>query len=146
MLEKKIYAAVTFLIAAVIVGTLGYMLIEHWSLLDSIWMVAITLTTTGYGEVHQLSDGGRIFTMGLLIIGMSIVVYGLSMITAFVAEGGLFEILRRRRMAHMLESMQEHTIVCGAGRTGVHVIEELRKTKSPFVVIEGKPEMAQQLR
>lgn len=146
MLERKIYAALLFLIAAVIIGTTGYMLIEHWNLLDSLWMVAITLTTTGYGEVHQLSDQGRIFTMGLLVAGMSIVVYGLSMITAFVAEGGLFEILRRRRMAKMLENMQDHTIVCGAGRTGIHVIDELRKTKSPFVVIEGKPEMAQKLR
>src|SRR5438034_183170 len=111
MLERRIYAALLFLVAAVVVGTTGYMVIEHWSLLDSLWMVAITLTTTGYGEVHELSHTGRIFTMGLLVIGMSIVVYGLSMITAFVAEGGLFEILRRRRMAQMLESMKDHTIV-----------------------------------
>lgn len=146
MLERRIYAALLFLVAAVVIGTTGYMVIERWSLLDSLWMVAITLTTTGYGEVHELSHGGRIFTMGLLVIGMSIVVYGLSMITAFVAEGGLAEILRRRRMTQMLEAMRDHTIVCGAGRTGIHVVEELRKTKSPFVVIEGKPEMAQRLR
>jgi voltage-gated potassium channel len=122
------------------------MAVEGWNFLDSLWMVAITLTTTGYGEVHTLTPAGRLFTMALLLVGMSIVVYGLSILTEFVAEGGLGEVWGRWKMKRTVAKMKHHTIVCGAGRTGKHVLGELKKTKSPYVVIEGEPEVAVGLR
>ena len=128
------------------VGTLGFKLIEGWSWSDSLWMAAITLTTTGFGELHALSTGGRFFTIGLMLLGMSGIVYGISVVTGFIVEGELQRLLRRRTMRKNIGKMRGHTIVCGAGRTGLHVIGELAKTKSPFVVIEGNADLVAQLR
>jgi voltage-gated potassium channel len=127
-------------------GTLGYMYIEGWDALDSFWMVSITLTTVGFGEIHPLSPHGRVFTLVLLFMGMGVIVSGASMVTAFVVEGELNAYLRRRKMKKSLGKMKNHTIVCGAGRTGSHVIDEMKKMKVPFVVVEGHHETAERLR
>jgi len=146
MLHRRVLGAGIVIVLAIAVGVAGYMAVEGWSFLDSLWMVAITMTTTGYGEVHPLTPAGRLFTMGLLLMGMSIVVYGLSILTEFVAEGGLGIVWRRWRMKRTAARIKHHTIVCGAGRTGIHVIGELAKTKSPYVIVEGKPDVATELR
>jgi voltage-gated potassium channel len=146
MLQRRVLIAVGVIVLAISLGVAGYMVVEGWNFLDSLWMVAITLTTTGYGEVHTLTPAGRVFTMALLLVGMSIVVYGLSILTEFVAEGGLGEVWGRWMMKRTVAKMKYHTIVCGAGRTGTHVLGELAKTKSPYIVVEGKPEVAAKLR
>jgi len=127
-------------------GTAGYMLIEGWGVVDSLFMTVITVATVGYGEVHPLSHPGRIYTIILILVGMGTLLYGVTVLTAFVVEGGLQGILRRRKMKKMLGKMKGHTIICGAGRTGRHVIEELAKTKLDFVVIDGNREIAERMR
>jgi len=144
---QKRFLYLFILIAAIFAGgTFGYMYIEGWNALDSFWMVSITLTTVGYGEVHPLSPHGRMFTLILLFLGMGVIVSGASMVTAFVVEGELNELLRRRKMKKSMGKMKNHTIVCGAGRTGQHVIGEMVKMKVPFVVIEGNHDCAEKLR
>ncbi len=117
-------------------GTLGYRFIEGWSLFDSLYMTVITVGTVGYGETHPLSTNGRIFTMGLILVGIGLFTYGFSTIAAVVIEGDLSEALRRRRMEKDIAKLEGHYVVCGAGHTGGVICAELKKTGRAFVVVD----------
>lgn len=127
------------LIGILCTGVLGYHYIEGWSLFDSLYMTVITLGTVGYGETHPLTVPGRVFTIFLIMSGMSIIFYALTEITTFVVEGEMTGILRRRRMNRQISKLKNHYILCGAGRSGSHVLNELRKTGRNCVVIEKDP-------
>jgi voltage-gated potassium channel len=118
------------------VGVLGYSRIEGWPLFDSLFMTVITLTTVGYGETHPLDHAGKVFTIFLIITGVSIVAYGISTLTAFFVEGELSDVLRRRRMQGKVDGMKGHFILCGAGHTGRVILQELLATGRSVVVIE----------
>ena len=135
--QRRFWLLLLAVLVVFTVGTAGYMLIEGWGFLDSLFMVAITLTTVGFGEVHPLSPHGRVFTLIMLFLGMGVIVSGASMVTAFIVEGELHDLLRRRKMKKKIGKMRNHTIICGAGRTGMHVIQEMRNMKVQFVVLES---------
>jgi voltage-gated potassium channel len=129
-------------------GTLGYMGIEEWAWGDSLYMTVITLTAVGYDEVHPLSPTGRIFTSFILAGGITGLGLWVAFLTSFVVELDLTPVLRRRRMEKEIKKMQNHVIVCGAGRTGTQVMEELLVAGESFVVIErdrGKVQEIQEL-
>lgn len=120
-----------------LVGCGGYMIIEGWSLLDSAYMTSTTITTVGFREVHPLSDGGRIFTMVLILGGVSVFFYGFVNIVAFVVEGELGNILGTNRMRSKIDRLQNHFILCGFGRVGQEIAKELDERKAAFVVIDA---------
>ena len=132
------------LVVVFAVGTAGYYVIGDgdWSLENCAYMVLITITTVGYAEVLPIhaTGQGRLFTMMLLVTGMGVSFYFLSSLTAFIIEGDLREALWRRKMHRRLAKMKEHYIVCGAGRTGRYVIDELMRSNLDVVVIERRPE------
>jgi voltage-gated potassium channel len=119
-----------------LVGVLGYHLIEGWPFFDALYMTVITLATVGYGETHPLSTAGRAFTLLLILGGMGIILYGLTEITTFIVEGEMSGILRRRRMNRTINKLSNHYILCGWGNTGYYVLEELLRTRRPAVVVE----------
>jgi len=136
-----------------VIGTLGYHSLcgtedhpVHW--FDALYMTVITLTTVGYGETIDLehNPAGRAFTIFLLIFGMGILLYCVSSVTAFVVEGNVSELLRRQRMNRLISEMKDHYIICGAGETGIHVVEELHRTRHPFVVIEADADRVRRIR
>ena len=131
--------AVALLVLVIAGGTLGYTIIEGWGPWDALYMTMITITTVGYGEVHQLSWGGRIFTIVLLLAGSGAALYTFSLIATVVVEGGLPTLLRERRHTRMLETISDHFIVCGYGRIGSIVAHQFRRQDVPFVVIERDP-------
>lgn len=118
-------------------GTLGYMLIEGFSLLDALFMTVITLTTVGYGEVRPLDQPGRVFTIVLIMLGAGFVAYNLAYFTQLLLDGNLLELYRRRRVRKKLEQLKNHYIVCGYGQMGQIVARELMKHNVPIVVIEN---------
>ena len=136
----------------VIGGTLGYWIIgktagQDWSAFDCLYMTVITLTTVGYQETLDVaaSPAGRPFTLLLLIIGSGAVLSAFGMATAYLVEGSLGEIFWRRRMQKEIDKLDQHYIVCGAGATGSHVIQELQRTHQQFVVVEKNPALVQLL-
>ena len=124
-----------------LLGVAGYSYFggDDYEVLDAVYMTMITLTTVGYGEVIDLSHnpGGRVFTSILLVVGVGSFVYFFSNLTAFMVEGNLDRILWRRRMRRSINALENHYIVCGASRTGQHMIQELLETERPFVLIDN---------
>jgi voltage-gated potassium channel len=133
---KHLRNAVLFLTSLVVIGTSGYMLIEGWNFEDSLYMVIITITTTGYGEVHPLSHSGQIFTLLLVVVSFATVIYIGGIGVQIIIESKIF---RRWRVEKKIANLSGHYIVCGFGRMGRHICEELVEAKVPFVVIENNP-------
>ena len=132
--------AVLMFLATMAGGTVGYTLIEGWGLWDSFYMTAITVSTVGYREVHPLSKPGEAFTVGLLISGIGTVFYTVTLLVNSIVDGGLRRSLEERRQRRMLEALQNHFIVCGYGRIGSLIAEELHRQRVPFVIVERNPE------
>ena len=131
--------AVILLIAIVLTGTVGYMVIEGWSAWDSLYMTIISLTTVGYREVHPMSRAGEAFTMFVLVGGVGTVLYSFTLIGARVIEGTLHNPWERRRITYMLDQLESHFIVCGYGRIGSIIVDEFKRQRVPHVVIERDP-------
>jgi len=121
-------------------GTMGYMILERWHFLDSLYMTVITITTVGFKEVRTVSEPGRIFTVILIFIGMGIMAYTLGMVAQFMVEGEIRSILGRRKLGSRIKSLKKHYIICGYGRIGRVISHELKSHGIPVLVIDQDPE------
>jgi voltage-gated potassium channel len=140
-LTKRLAMGLAFLVVVVFGGGVGYYLIGggRWGFGDCVYMTVITVTTVGYGEL--LTDmehvaWARAFTVVLLVFGTGSIVYFASTVTAFIIEGDLRSVLFASRLKKRMKRMKDHVVVCGAGSTGRHVIEELLTTGVPVVAID----------
>ena len=120
-------------------GTVGYVVVEGWSWWDAFYMTIITVTTVGYREVHTLTRAGEVFTTVLLISGVGTAFYAFTLVATIVVEGGLARRLRLHRVRRMIDDLDQHFILCGFGRIGSVIADELRQQDIPFVVIERDP-------
>ena len=105
-------------VALLLIGTGGYMIIESWSFNDAIYMTIITLATVGYGEVHQVSGVGRIFTIFLIVAGVGYFMYVVGLLVQFLVEDRIRVILGRRKLDKQIARLKDHYIICGYGRIG----------------------------
>lgn len=138
--RNKIMLSAALILLLISAGTVGYVFIEGWDFLDSLYMTITTLTTVGFGEVHPLSRIGRVFTIALIVGGVGTVFYALGTIAKFMLEGEFEEIFGRKRLEKRIKELREHFIVCGYGRMGKIICRELKEKNISFVVIEKKPE------
>ncbi len=143
--RRRLTLASIALLIVIAAGTIGYFYLGEgrWSVSDCLYMTVITLTTVGFGEVlaefHHVPHV-REFTMVLILFGMGSFLYFASTLTAFIIEGELRTALREKRMRKRISKLEDHVIVCGAGTTGRHVIEELIATRTPVVAIDLDPD------
>ncbi|MBK9031753.1 MAG: potassium channel protein [Myxococcales bacterium] len=138
---NRLLAGFVAMIIVVLGGATGYWWIgnHQWPWIDCLYMTIITVTTVGYGETLPGMDQApyaRGFTMLLLVFGTGVLVYFASMITAFVVEGDLRNVLSAQRMRKRTRAMKDHFVVCGAGSTGGHIITELLITGHRVVAID----------
>jgi voltage-gated potassium channel len=129
--------AIALLGAVIVAGTVGYMLIEGWGLLDSIYMTVITVGTVGFREVHPLGSAGMLFTIVLILAGVGALGFAFGQLIEFIIEGHLNDILEVRRMEKRLAALDGHTIVAGLGRVGGVVARSLADDHAPFVVVDA---------
>jgi len=134
--RKRLILSAVLIFLIISFGTAGYMGIEGWSFLDSIYMTIITITTVGFKEIHDLSFSGKLFTIILIIGGVGTVLYALGTGAKLVLEGELQEIFGRKRLEKKLKELKDHYIICGHGRMGKIIARELKHENLKFVVIE----------
>ena len=120
----------------VLVGVLGFHFIERWSYFDGFYMVLTTFTTIGYGEVHPLSRAGREFNIILIVAGVLLAFLLVGALTQALLEFELRSFFGRRRMEREIDRLKDHYIICGAGRVGRSVADELARKSAPFVLID----------
>jgi voltage-gated potassium channel len=136
-LPRRVIVMLLIPAALLVVGTLGYYYIEDgWTLFDGLYMTVITLTTTGYGEVHELSTAGRTFTIFLSLGGVFSLFYAAAELIRSIVSGEVAEALGKQQMEQALRDLSNHVIVCGYGRMGKMVCHELSRDHVAFVVVD----------
>ena len=139
--------AVLLLLALLLVGMAGLVLIENYSLVDAFYMMAVTISTVGYGEVGgELSSGGRLFLSVIIIVQVGVVAYALAVFSSYIIEGKFFKQMQQARMRSRIQKLRGHTIVCGYGRYGREIVDHLRLHDIPHVIIEQNEEKLDALR
>jgi len=137
-LPRRFWGLVLVPLALVVIGTLGYHLLEDkYTLFDALYMTIITLSTIGYGETHELSQRGRVFTIFLILGGVFSIAYSASEIIRSVVSGEIAGFLGKQKMERALAQLHDHIIVCGYGRMGRLVCKEFSRLHKQFVVIDA---------
>ncbi len=144
-MHSRLARTLAFLVLVFTAGTIGYRVIEGAGWWDAFYMTVITLTTVGYREVFPLSRAGEAFTVALLFAGLGLILLVAMEIGRTVLEGELREVFGQARRSRMIGSLHGHEIVCGWGRMGQAVVEELRRARRDVVVIEAKEEKIKRL-
>jgi voltage-gated potassium channel len=142
-IRRRLLYAILALASMTAVAVIGYQVLAPGaSLLDSLYMAVITLAGVGYGEIISTHGNAplRLFNMFVVSVGVMITVYVFSVVTAFLVEGEIRNLFWRRTMQKRIRELKDHFIVCGLGDTGRYAVEELHKTSTPFLVIEGHEE------
>lgn len=139
---KQLGLAVLILILTIVIGTVGYIVIEGWSFSDAAYMTIISLTTTGFTEVRPLSDAGRGLTAFVIVSGIASLAYVGGRVLQLAVE---LYLMRRGRMDRQIQRLRGHVILCGYGRMGSHIASDLAEARVPFVVLESNVEIAPSL-
>lgn len=124
------------LVLLIIIGTIGYVVIDGYTWFNAFYMTIITVATVGYGEVEPLSFAGKIFTSFLIITSFITFAYAVSSITKFIVDGELNSFFKHKRLNSAVEKLTDHVIICGYGRNGKQAAQILKKHDKRFVVIE----------
>ena len=135
-LDNRILLLFLMIIALLLLGTVGYMLLEGWSAIDAFYMTVITSSTVGFGEVHPLSNAGRLFTIVLILLSVSTLAYGLRTVAQYLLDQDYVHQWRHRQIMRKVSELEDHFIICGMGKVGLSSAVSMLDSKRPFVVIE----------
>lgn len=145
ILSSKINKILVLVISILAIGTIGYMLLSHYSLVDALYMTVITVTTVGFGELRPFSPEEKIFTIFLILTSITVFGYAVSTFSEYLVSGKLFDHFKHRKVEKQIEKLVGHTIVCGYGRNGKQAILKLNNYNKKLVVIESNKEIINQL-
>jgi len=140
---RRLRRIVLIVVVLVMIGTIGYMLIEHYSVLDSIYMTVITLATVGFGELRPFTPEARLFTIFLILGGVIIMTYAIETMIEIVTDPNVSKYFKEIALDKRLKRMENHYIICGIGRVGIHVADELAAVGADFICIEKDPRVAE---
>ncbi len=144
--HRTIQAGIVLLLFMLFAGTLGYWYIEDFSLIDAFFMTIITISTVGFGEIHPLSDVGKLFTSGLIFFSLGSLAYVGSSMASFVFDGELMNYLKTYRVDKAILKLKDHVIIVGYGRNGEQAALELKDHGVKFVIIEKRENVLNRIR
>ena len=146
---RQLRFAALVVIALILLGTIGYMTVERWPFLEALYMTVITISTVGYGLPQPLSPAGTIFTCVLILAGVStlfaVVFWTIGNAIEAAAADKMQFMFWRKKMEKAIRAIKDHYIICGYGRMGQAIAEELRARKAPYVVVENNPQQLPKL-
>lgn len=138
--RNNTYIGLTLLISIMFIGVSGYMVIEGDDFLNALYMTVITISTVGFSEIHKLSDAGKIFTIFLIISSITTFAYSLTTLSKHLFEDRI-NLLIKGYGTKTIKKMQNHIVICGYGRNGQQVANELKVSGHPFVIIDQKNDL-----
>jgi voltage-gated potassium channel len=145
-LHKELIRGGVVLAAIVLLGILWFWKVERWTLIESAYMTVITLATVGFMEVHPLGERGRLFTIALILMGLFTIGYIVNRFTEALIQGYFQEGIKLRQERSLIESLDQHYIVCGFGRTGRHVANEFFAEGISFIIIDDNLEEVEEIK
>jgi voltage-gated potassium channel len=143
-LFSRVYYFLILLILITSGGTIGYMIIEEWDFADSFYMTIITMSTVGFGEVHELTIYGKLFTAFLIISSFGTFAYAITSITTYLVGGEYRQYFKEYKTMQELKKMNGHVIICGYGRVGMQVAQDLNAHGNEFIIIEQDEDIVMQ--
>ena len=132
-------------LCAIGLGTVAFHRLEGWSILDSLYVTAQTVTTVGFGDLTPRTIWGRAFATVFMMVGVGIVLYALTSAVQSIVQSEMVATFGRRRLSRKMSKLQNHFIICGAGRVGSHLMRSLRGSDETFIVIESNAQKVSQL-
>ena len=132
----KLYTSVALFAAVILSGTTGYMVIEHYTLLEAVYMTIITLSTVGYGEIRPLSNPGRVFTIILILANLGTFAYLVSSLSSYFMDGEFIKTVKLYKMKNSIKDLRGHIIICGFGRNGREAAQVFHSRGKDFVIVE----------
>ncbi|MFN8291684.1 MAG: potassium channel protein [Chitinophagaceae bacterium] len=140
ILLQRLLLPLVILHCIILFGVAGYMIIEHFSFLEALYMTTLAITTVGFREVRPLSPDGQVFTIILLVVGWAALAFILARLTQFIISGEINQYFKTRKFMKEIHKLKDHVIICGFGRNGKQAARTLQVHQVPFVVIEKNPQ------
>ncbi|PNR95353.1 potassium transporter TrkA [Petrotoga sp. 9PWA.NaAc.5.4] len=137
---RRFIISLIIILIIILTGGIGYTVLENWSFLDSLFFTLVTLSTVGYSLPDGITYTTQVFTIILILSGITVVVYSLSTLTSFIVEGEMKNALEVRKRMKKIESMKNHYIVVGAGKTGFFVCQNMIKENKDFILLDKSEE------
>lgn len=134
--RRRLFFATLAIFVMLALGGIGFHFLEGWNWFDSVYVAAQTVTTVGYGDIPPRTQGGKIFAIAFMLLGVGTVLYALTVLAQSVLQSEILEALGTRRKIKEMDKLKDHYIVCGAGRVGRRVIRQLQKENLACVIIE----------
>ena len=126
----------------IMVGTIGYVIIDDFTLLDAVYQAAITFTTVGFGEISPISPAGRIFTITLIILGFGVFSMSIGILVEVLNKGQLVDIIKERQMLYRIARLKNHFVICHHNEITIELSKQFRENHIPFVVIDPREDIA----
>ncbi|WP_299525343.1 TrkA family potassium uptake protein [uncultured Lutibacter sp.] len=145
VVKAKLYISLILLTSVLIVGISGFIIISNESFIDSLYMTVITMSTVGFGTLHELNQTEKLFTIVLIILSIGVYGYSVTALTEYLANDNFFQNLKYKKMQQKIQKLQNHTVVCGYGRNGRQAVAKLKKFNMPCVVIEKSKTIIEEL-
>jgi voltage-gated potassium channel len=138
-LRRRIALYALVVLTITVAGTVGYVVFEGWTIMEGLYMTVITLSTVGFKEVRPLSPGGQAWTMALIVAGIGALGYLFKSVGQSLMSGDWGVRMRRRRMQDRVDALRDHYVICGYGRVGRQVVQDLRAKHKPCVAVDPQP-------
>ena len=142
----RIAISLVVVLMVIVVGSVGFMILEDYTFVEAFYMTMITVSTVGFREVHELSPNGMIFTSLLIIFSIGTFAYTISAVTTYFVAGEYRDLFKARKLERIIDTLKDHVIVCGYGRVGEKAYADLLDKGYEVVIVEKDEELVSQLR
>jgi len=149
-LDKEIYSQfkhfrlpLILLQLIMIIGTVGYMIIDDFPILDAIYQTGITFTTVGFGEINEISQAGRLFTITLIIFGFLIFTLSITALIQVLVKGKFLDLYKERDMLYKIARLRNHFVIFNHNEYSIQLADQFKQNHIPFVIVDPREDMEQ---